>query len=58
MGPSAFFILRNITFFVHGFKRKTGNHFLFSKIMHPNAHKGRKSWLALHAVPHGGMTHE
>ena len=29
-----------------------------SKILYPNAHKGNKSWLALHAVPHGGMTYE
>ena len=24
--------------------------------MHPNAYKGLKAWVALHAVPHGGMT--
>ncbi len=26
--------------------------------MYPNAYKGLKAWVALHAVPHGGMTNE
>jgi len=49
----AFFYFSNITFLL------VVDRFLeYSKIVHPNAYKGLKAWVALHAVPHGGMTNE
>jgi len=48
-----FFIFFNITI-QSVFIRNFGN----SKIVYPNSYKGLKAWVALHAVPHGGMTNE
>tara|TARA_B100000941_G_scaffold209006_1_gene152962 strand:+ start:5785 stop:5979 length:195 start_codon:yes stop_codon:yes gene_type:complete len=48
-----FFIFFNITFLL-----LVDQYFGDSKIVHPNSYKGLKAWVALHAVPHGGMTNE
>ena len=48
-----FFYFFNITFILFLIPN-----FGKSKIVYPNSYKGLKAWVALHAVPHGGMTNE
>ena len=47
-----------ITFFQSNFYKLFPQFVDYSNFMHPNAHKGIKAWVALHAVPHGGMTND
>ena len=60
-GHPAFFMLFffKLVFFLNvQFLDSLIHKMLYSNFLHPNAHKGSKSWLALHAVPHGGMTND